>query len=61
MRLTALFPLACAIAAFILSMLCLFAGSKPNFMEDYAIVTVSFLCMSSTILTSSAKHILHRP
>jgi hypothetical protein len=40
MRLTALFPLACAVVALVLSMLCLFAGHKPGFMEDYAIVTV---------------------
>lgn len=40
MRLTALFPLACAIVGFVLSMLCLFAGSKKSFMEDYHIITV---------------------
>lgn len=27
--------------AFILGMLCLFAGNKPGFMEDYDIITVS--------------------
>lgn len=41
MRFTALFPMACAIVAFILGMLCLFAGHKPGFMEDYHILTVS--------------------
>lgn len=40
MRVTALFPLACAIVGFILSMLALFAGSTPSFMEDYHIITV---------------------
>jgi hypothetical protein len=41
MRITALFPLALAIVAFVLSMLCLFAGRKPGFMEDYNIISVS--------------------
>jgi len=41
MRLSALFPLACAIVAFVLSMLCLFAGHKPGFMEEYHIVTLN--------------------
>jgi general stress protein CsbA len=35
--------MACAIVAFVLGMLCLFAGHKPGFMEDYHIVTVSIL------------------
>lgn len=34
-------PLACSIVTFVLGMLCLFAGHKPGFMEDYHIVTVS--------------------
>lgn len=42
MRLSALFPMACAIVAFVLSMLCLFAGHKPGFMEEYHIITVCF-------------------
>ena len=42
MRFTAIFPLLCAIAALVLSLLCMFAGSKPGFMEDAAIVTVRF-------------------
>ncbi|KAE8450488.1 hypothetical protein EG329_006218 [Mollisiaceae sp. DMI_Dod_QoI] len=41
MRLSALFPMACAIVAFVLSMLCLFAGHKPGFMEDYHIITLN--------------------
>jgi hypothetical protein len=40
MRITALFPMACAIVAFVLSMLCIFAGHKKGFMEDYSILTV---------------------
>ncbi|KAG9244904.1 actin cortical patch SUR7/pH-response regulator pali [Calycina marina] len=41
MRITALAPLVCSIAAFILGMLCLFAGHKPGFLEDYHIVTLN--------------------
>jgi len=33
--------MACAIVAFILGMLCLFAGHKPGFMEDYNILTLN--------------------
>ena len=41
MRLIALFPLLCVIVAFVLSMLCIFAGSKPGFMENFDLLTVS--------------------
>ena len=41
MRFTAILPLLLTLGAFILGMLCLFAGSKPGFMENYDIVTVS--------------------
>jgi hypothetical protein len=41
MRLSALIPAVLSAAALILAFLCLFAGSKQGFMEDYAIVTVS--------------------
>ena len=40
MRLLSIVPLLMTIAALILSFLCLFAGSKKGFLEDYAIVTV---------------------
>lgn len=46
MRFSALIPLACALAAFVLSMLCLFAGHKPGFMEEYHIITVCILSNS---------------
>jgi hypothetical protein len=39
-RFPVLFPLACAIAGFVLVILALFAGSKPGHMEEYAIVRV---------------------
>ncbi|KAL3428457.1 SUR7 protein [Phlyctema vagabunda] len=41
MRFSALLPLLFAIAAFILSMLCLFAGHKEGFMEDYDIIRLN--------------------
>lgn len=40
MRFNALVPLACAIVTFVLALLCLFAGTQRNFMEDYHIATV---------------------
>ena len=33
-------PLLLTLSAFVIGMLCLFAGSKPGFMEGYDIVTV---------------------
>ena len=40
MRLSALFPLLCALAAFILSLLCLLAGSTPSFLPSADLLTV---------------------
>lgn len=40
MRLLALVPAVFTAAALVLSFLCLFAGHKKGFMEDYAVVTV---------------------
>src|SRR6266513_1266856 len=36
-----LLPTILALAAFIITFLCLFAGGKPNFMSDYPTLTVS--------------------
>ncbi|OBT93632.1 hypothetical protein VE01_08068 [Pseudogymnoascus verrucosus] len=41
MRFSVIVPLICTLAAFVLSMLCLFAGSKPNFMQDFEIITLN--------------------
>ncbi|MCJ1292135.1 hypothetical protein MMC34_003685 [Xylographa carneopallida] len=41
MRFVALFPLLCAIVAFILSLLCIFAGSKISFLENASILTLN--------------------
>lgn len=43
MRLLALLPIALCIASLVLAFLCLFAGSRRGFMEDYAILTVCFI------------------
>ncbi|KAI9800808.1 MAG: hypothetical protein M1825_003591 [Sarcosagium campestre] len=48
MRFIAVFPLLCAVVAFILSMLTLFAGSKPNFIEDAAIITLNTTNLGKT-------------
>lgn len=45
LRFHALLPLACAIAAFVLGMLCLFAGHEKNFMEEYHIAMVCILSL----------------
>jgi hypothetical protein len=41
MRLTALLPVLCCTAALVLSFLCLFAGHKKDFMEDYHLITLN--------------------
>jgi len=53
MRPIALIPIACSIAAVILGFLCLFAGSKPNFMEDYHIVTLNTSSLGHILINSS--------
>jgi len=53
MRLSALFPLACAIVGFVLSMLCLFAGHKPGFMEDYHIVTLNTSTLGHNLIPTA--------
>ncbi|APA13769.1 hypothetical protein sscle_11g085390 [Sclerotinia sclerotiorum 1980 UF-70] len=41
MQLLATIPMACSIITFVLGMLCIFAGSKPGFMEDYHIIALN--------------------
>ncbi|KUJ10390.1 uncharacterized protein LY89DRAFT_787429 [Mollisia scopiformis] len=53
MRLSALFPMACAIVAFVLSMLCLFAGHKPGFMEEYHIVTLNTSTLGHNLIPTT--------
>ena len=50
MRLTALIPVLCCTAALILSFLCLFAGHKKGFMEDYHLLTLNTSLLGETLL-----------
>jgi len=50
MRLTAVIPALCCAAALILSFLCLFAGHKQGFMEDYSLLTLNSSLLGETIL-----------
>jgi hypothetical protein len=65
MRPTALIPVLCAAAALVLGFLCLFAGQKKDFMEDYHIITVRSYPFSPSLLTRAtntmpAKYLPHR-
>jgi hypothetical protein len=53
MRLTALLPIICCSAALILSFLCLFAGHKKDFMEDYALLTLNTSRIGEGIVDST--------
>lgn len=50
MRPTALIPALCCTAALILSFLCLFAGHKKSFMEDYHLMTLNTSAIGETLL-----------
>ncbi|TVY26756.1 hypothetical protein LHYA1_G004413 [Lachnellula hyalina] len=54
MRATALLPMACAIVGFVLSMLCLFAGHKPGFMEEYHIITLNTSTLGHNLIDNAA-------
>ncbi|KAI4282344.1 MAG: hypothetical protein L6R38_003024 [Xanthoria sp. 2 TBL-2021] len=53
MRLTALFPLLCTLVAFILSLLCIFAGSKRGYIEHADIFTLNTSMLGRTTLDTS--------
>lgn len=53
MRFSAVLPVLLGLASFILTMLCLFAGSKKGFMEDYAVVTLNTSQLGQTLLNDS--------
>lgn len=53
MRIVAIFPLLCALVAFILSLLCIFAGSKTAYLEGANILTVSCAGTPSTFLNNT--------
>ncbi|MCJ1485510.1 hypothetical protein MMC06_005684 [Schaereria dolodes] len=52
-RVTAVFPLLCAIVALILSLLCIFAGSKTGYIENGDILTLNTSMLGRTILNTS--------
>jgi len=47
--------MACAIVAFVLSMLCLFAGHKAGFMEDYHILALNTSTLGHNLLSTSSN------
>lgn len=53
MRLSALLPVLCCTAALILSFLCLFAGSKPGFLEDYHILTLNTSRIGESVVNTT--------
>ncbi|KAF2035953.1 hypothetical protein EK21DRAFT_53448 [Setomelanomma holmii] len=50
MRPSALIPVLCCTAALILSFLCLFAGHKKSFMENYHLMTLNTSLLGETLL-----------
>lgn len=59
MRLLALLPIALCIASLVLAFLCLFAGSRRGFMEDYAILTVCFILSFFSPFLFTNMHLYH--
>ncbi|KAF1940256.1 hypothetical protein EJ02DRAFT_237446 [Clathrospora elynae] len=55
MRPTALVPAVCCTAALILAFLCLFAGHKQGFMEDYSLITLNTSLIGQNLLTPSSS------
>ncbi|KAF2682846.1 integral membrane protein-like protein [Lentithecium fluviatile CBS 122367] len=53
MRLSALLPALCCTAALILSFLCLFAGHKKGFMEDYHVMTLNTSRIGEGVVNST--------
>ncbi|EDU51002.1 integral membrane protein [Pyrenophora tritici-repentis] len=51
MRFLAILPVLCCTAALILSFLCLFAGHKKGFMEDYSLITLNTSAVGENIIT----------
>lgn len=54
MRLSSLFSLACAIAALVLSLLCLFAGSSKSFLQDADLLTLNISRFGHTSLFNTS-------
>ncbi|KAL9004146.1 MAG: hypothetical protein Q9188_003016 [Gyalolechia gomerana] len=53
MRFTAIFPLLCTLVAFILSLLCIFAGSKTGYIEEADILTLNTSMLGRLRLNTS--------
>ncbi|KAI4728667.1 integral membrane protein-like protein [Aureobasidium sp. EXF-10728] len=55
LRPTALIPVIFGLAAFVLTMLCIFAGSKPDFMQDYSIITLNTSRIGTNVLNTTSN------
>ncbi|KAG9936736.1 hypothetical protein KCV05_g1338, partial [Aureobasidium melanogenum] len=53
LRPTASIPVIFGLAAFVLTMLCIFAGSKSDFMQDYSIVTLNTSRIGTNIFNAT--------
>lgn len=53
MRFSALIPVLCCTAALILSFLCLFAGHKQDFMEDYHLLTLNTSMIGENLINET--------
>jgi hypothetical protein len=55
MRFIAILPVLCCTAALILSFLCLFAGHKKGFMEDYSLLTLNTSAIGQNLISSASS------
>jgi len=55
MRFLAILPILCCTAALILSFLCLFAGHKKGFMEDYSLITLNTSAIGENLISTSSS------
>jgi len=55
MRFLALLPVLCCTAALILSFLCLFAGHKKGFMEDYSLMTLNTSAVGENLISQASS------
>jgi hypothetical protein len=55
MRFLAVLPVLCCTAALILSFLCLFAGHKKGFMEDYSLITLNTSAIGQNVVSNAAN------
>jgi len=61
MRLLPVLPAVLSLAALILAFLCLFAGSKPNFMESYSILTLNTSRIGQNLISASSSSSSNNP